>query len=349
MALLNGFSCRPGEVRRIEVRGAEDGFSLQGDEPGRRHERLPAGLLDGPGVARVGYDHLEGDSYLLDHFALPRTVARGLFVISLKPVQEDDNDSLLIGDALQWAGDLRTATQPIFYHPTATLGSAEGWSRSGPLAWARLADIRLRSVVGERTPGGQASLLDLIRSGKSDVFDVKVSDDTAVDFMGVAYCEEPATDRGLTFAVDESGSRDLPVTVASGFPKASVHGGDPFVGDTDCSTSLPLLCFRDQRSSTPAAFFQARRLGTHGDAGRQWTGGALRLSSPVRGEALATVADADRHCRNEFGVGWRVADFHAGGAGMQLIGFGTRGPSNQRAWVDIKDQPYGACWKRAPQ
>jgi hypothetical protein len=349
MALLNDFPCRRGEVRRIEVRGAEDDFSPQGVEPGRRHERLPAGLLDAPGVERVGYDNPESDVYLLDHFTLPKTVARGLFVISLKPVLDDRNDSLLIGDALQWAGSLRSSTQPIFYHRTATLGSAEGWSRSGTLAYARLSDIQLRTVIAEPTSPAGTSLLDFVRTSGSGVFDVKVSDDTAVDFMGIAYCEEPNTHGGLTFAVHESGSGNIPITVAAGFPKASGRRGDPFVGDTDCSTALPLLCLRDQQRPAPAAFSQAGRLGSHEDLARQWTGGDLRLSSMVRGDTLATVQDADRRCRREFGAGWRVADFHAGGAGMQLVGFGTGAPLNQRAWVDIKDQPYGACWKRAPR
>jgi hypothetical protein len=345
MALLNSYRCRRGETRRIVVKGIEDGFSPEGVEPSNRREALSAVQFDTPGRAtRADYDQSSGDGYVLDYFDVPPNVARALFVIGLKPVLDDRNDTLMIGDFVGLARETPGDGNPYFYEPISKLSALAGWTRSGPLAWVQFSDI----PIEPRSAGG-ASLLDQVRSGQSEAFDVRISDDTAVDFMGIAYCEEPGSHGGLTVAVEDRLKALTPtVLLLSTNPGPNgVRGGDPFLGDADCREALPLLCFRDQGKPAPAAISDYRANGTHQDRARHWTGGTLRLSAPVRGSDLATVADADRRCASAFGAGWRVADFHAGGAGTTLSGLGQRAAPGQRAWVDIKDQPYGTCWKRA--
>ncbi|MFZ5669817.1 MAG: hypothetical protein ACOY4K_09995 [Pseudomonadota bacterium] len=348
MELLNDFRCWPGETHRLVIRGIEDGFSPGGMEPSHKHPRLPDSLVAAPLTRRADYDHSRMDTYVLDYFELPRTTARGLFVISLKSLGADDSDTLVIGDILEWSGGRLPPTHPIFYQRVSKLGSIPGWRRSGSLIWARLSDISLRtSGAAPEIAGG--NLLEYVRSGQAGAFDVKVADDTSVDFMGVAFCEEPATHGGLTARAETLVLSGEPLIVLSMLGGRSSAGGNPFVGDTDCDVELPLACFRDERRPAPAIFSTLRQMGEHEDLARFWTGGSVKLSSPVKGSAFATVADADRLCRRSFGPGWRVVDYHASGAGVSVTGYGRADTEMQRVWVDIKDQPYGVCWKRAPR
>lgn len=116
---------------------------------------------------------------------------------------------------------------------------------------------------------------------------------------------------------------------------------DPFVGDTMCETPLPLACYRPGPEPYDPAAIRPR----YQRNGRYWIGGAMRLTSPVRGDAFSTIEAANDHCEETFGDGWRVADFHLSGIGFQFM---TRSPDGDtgRIWLDIRDQPYATCWSR---
>lgn len=102
-------------------------------------------------------------------------------------------------------------------------------------------------------------------------------------------------------------------------------------GDTPCSETRPLLCFQPGTRPRPAAFSfptLAPQIG--------WTGGTIALLPDILGLEVRSRADADRLCVAKFGEGWRMAEFHDGGA----WGFGAEGelPRDARFWVAITDQ-----------
>lgn len=348
MALLHGFNCRRGETRRIVVRGHEDGFSPAGDEPSGRRPGMIALAEEPAFTPHANYDSLVSDVVLADHFDVPPTISRGLFVISLRAVSAVPNDTLFIGDYHRNFVSPPRPDAEMFYARTDNLVEQSGWRVSGPLAWAEFADIPLTHPSEQGRHREAASLLQRIRSGVLPQFDVRVADDTAVDFMGVAFCEEPASHGGLTLAVmPEFSSPSRRIAILSGKSHGSGHApADPFVGDTPCDNLLPLACIRETGATAPAALSHQRKGTSSSNAARHWSGGVLGLTDPVRGADLATVGDADRACEKRFGRGWRVADYHSGGAGLDIAGYGGPLPRGKRAWVDIKDQPYATCWRR---
>jgi hypothetical protein len=72
----------------------------------------------------------------------------------------------------------------------------------------------------------------------------------------------------------------------------------------------------------------------------------LELTEPVAASRFATIAEANAFCSARFGREWRVADFMEGGRGFVFTATARQQVASQRAWVDIRDQPYGACWRR---
>ncbi len=110
---------------------------------------------------------------------------------------------------------------------------------------------------------------------------------------------------------------------------------NPYRGDTPCSHTLATLCLRDLDAPVPKTLKR--------DA--HWTGALLSLGPLIRGDSVATIADADAVCAKTFGDGWRLARFRDGG-GETLIGFGALPQKQQSVWVDIKDHPRATCWTR---
>jgi hypothetical protein len=114
---------------------------------------------------------------------------------------------------------------------------------------------------------------------------------------------------------------------------------DAYGGDTPCTTALPILCIKKTGKGFPLL------VPTGVDNSNQyhrWAGGVVQTTRPVAPPGLLAVADA--FCAKEFGVGWRVAEFHDGwGWHFQA----AKGGSDlaPRFWVHINDQPGATCWK----
>ncbi len=343
--MLRSFPCRKAETKHIRIRGAEDGFSPAGDEPGYiRPGRLTANTRSFYRDNR--YDQYQADRPFTDSIEVPARISSGLFVISLRKVANNDNDTFGIGDLSPPAEGTRS---PSLGALVTRLDKAPGWRRTGTLYAADLgaavlslpSNAATTAASPERGAGAPATLLSYIRSGRSTSWlDVAVEDDTSVDFMGVAVCEEPERTRGLTLAPGEIGPHPSPdaVFLACRRVRDGSHVCDPYAGDTPCSTRLPLACFKPGDIPAPRALKQSA-------AYRSWSGGTLALSEPVRGDSFAVVAEADRYCAARFGAGWRAAEFHDG----VREGIAARGDPSavaRRAWIDIADQPYATCWRR---
>jgi hypothetical protein len=101
---------------------------------------------------------------------------------------------------------------------------------------------------------------------------------------------------------------------------------NPYSGDTPTSASLPVLCLRRDGRGVPPSVTPSYENG--------WAQGEVRLTGPVPGTALTSRFRADVLCMSQFGLGWRMAEFHDGGGGWGYWAAGDIG----RTWVAIDDQ-----------
>lgn len=103
-----------------------------------------------------------------------------------------------------------------------------------------------------------------------------------------------------------------------------------YTGDTNPTTSLPILCLnKDNRPPPPGITF---------DFYNGWAGGEVRLTAPVMGSSLTSRAVADNICASTFGGAYRMGEFHDGGGGWSWWGQGVLSTAS-RFWVAISDQP----------
>ena len=184
---------------------------------------------------------------------------------------------------------------------------------------------------------------------------------------------------GLTFGLSqpslaqgETGiePRDISRVSCYGRPEvnALVAGGpgcNPYVGDTSCALSMPILCLRPEGVPRPN-YAVVESNGQFPDPFYDgWTGGELQLTEPVLGLDLVDLETADNICAEQLGAEFRMAEFHDGRyfpsmdrdlfygetwppedelqrGGWAFNGYGTL-PDESRFWVYIDDQP-GNCW-----
>lgn len=110
-----------------------------------------------------------------------------------------------------------------------------------------------------------------------------------------------------------------------------------YSGDTSCSTVLPILCIRKNGSRFPLAKPASV---DNSNIYAQWSGGIVGTTSPTL--PPSTLAAANAKCAQEFGLDWRVAEFHDGW-GWYFKAYGNVGNPDKRFWVHINDQPAN-CW-----
>ena len=115
---------------------------------------------------------------------------------------------------------------------------------------------------------------------------------------------------------------------------------NPYRGDTNCGTPLPMLCFLRDFSNPPPASSRGH------DYSNGWAGGKVRATVPVTGAQLNSLGAANQLCAQTFGAGWRMASFHDAAYGAQVgeisgWDFWAYGGlnNNQRYWVHVGDQP----------
>ena len=329
MELLDSFRCRWAETKTVQLRGIEDNYSSLGSEPARPHPRHDGVQLMTSRHRPSDFDGRYVDAMVGDYFEFAPSIASGLLVVRMRPILENLNDAIIIGDH----PGARNFTDSQAFHNEISKLESLGWRRDGDVYSIAFADLVLNS--GE-------TLIDFIRTGPtSGVVDVIIADDTSVDFFGATSCAPPDARAGLTYAFAPNVS-DAARDIAA-FYCASGEECDPFAGDTPCERALPLLCFRDVGLPAPAypsGSMEAYR-------GRRWSGGEVAATAPIAASDLATITDADARCAQEFGPDWRTADWHLGGLGKAFLAKAGGRRFEGRYWIDVKDQPYGACWSRA--
>jgi hypothetical protein len=141
---------------------------------------------------------------------------------------------------------------------------------------------------------------------------------------------------------------------------------NPYSGDTNCNTKLPVICAKVDRSPRPAYVILGNGHAMSAAYYEGWNEGHIATTTPVRGSDFARLAEVDGFCANSFGAGWRTAEIHDGkliygmngthyageswtsAAGQAQFGgwrFYSYGNirNDTRFWAHINDQP-STCW-----
>ncbi len=334
MEILTAFQCSKPERKVILVRGVEDGFSPVGREP----NFIRPGRA-GPGVRSIvqggSYDQSEEDLAFTDSIAVPEGVGNGLFVFSLKSLRGAANDSVMIGNLTSLSSPVLGGAALAL--PVADLPGQAGWQVDGAVLSARLEDVRLRPSNTGR-PGGHRSLLELLKAGGRWI-DVMVSDDTSVDFIGVALCVGPPGGKGVTYAPANYGNVTGLALLGCVMRRDDRYRCDLLEGDTPCDTPLPMACIHAVDAAMPARFNKFYHAG-------DWTGGRLAAAPPTPASRFRTIAEANSYCAANLGKDWRVLSVQDSLYTNFAIGHGRSADFEPRAWVDVFDRPYTTCWAR---
>ncbi len=155
----------------------------------------------------------------------------------------------------------------------------------------------------------------------------------------VPDCSQVSNKKGLTWKL--SGTNSVTGTIRVGCIYNTTTGQnecDPYNGDTLCTTALPLLCIKKTGDGFP---LPPPASVDNSSLYNKWSGGIVGTTNAT--VAPGTLAAADAICVAEFGVDWRLAEFHDGW-GWYFQAYGGVGDPTQRFWVDINDQPNGTCW-----
>ncbi len=143
----------------------------------------------------------------------------------------------------------------------------------------------------------------------------------------------PQARKGMTWGLDTH-------TPNLGTDRVACRAGgadcDPYRGDTSCNEALPILCLRTDGSPNPGVPAGSKWLG--------WAAGHLATTLPVQGSSLGSYPAANAICRDHFGEGWKMAQFHDGTSkrGWKFEAFGHV-RADTRFWVYIRDQKAN-CW-----
>ncbi|HBH90275.1 hypothetical protein [Ponticaulis sp.] len=341
MRMLEDLQCVRGEYKRIVVRGEEDGFSSSGDEAITRsplHDFMENrfGRRGAVGIDR-SYDDGRLDQVLLDSLVLPSNVANGVIALGIRERSLPRNDTITIGD-------LFTKTQLGHAHVEtfSRIGveDTSPWQQDGNLIFARLRDLTFAEGVnqeGQAVPADYSNLLDWIRGAQNwRSIEYAISEDTMVDFVGVAVCLEPDTSSGTTFLATPIPNTDEIVRLGCSDPQGNSLC-NPYVGDTQCSTELPLACLHEEFRSAPEGLVAENLQGA-------WTGASISFTEPVAGDLIDTQSDGHALCQASFGADWRMVNIHDGLMIDEILGMGSLAAPTS-VWVDSQNQRYGNCWK----
>ena len=122
--------------------------------------------------------------------------------------------------------------------------------------------------------------------------------------------------------------------------KTNSYECNPYQGDQLCTVAMPILCKKELNLPKPNSVQIPNKYS-------RWSGnvvGTTRAISPSNAN-ITTLSQANAFCVSEFGIDWKVAEFHDGWA-WNFISYGNVGTQSKRFWVNIKDQNNGNCWNQ---
>ena len=351
LKMLSEFHCPFGTTKEILLNGVDDNFALGNPEPSRRSERLmhlPGHTANFPN--KRDYDELGKDKVFIDYFELPLNVYRGLFVTRILPSDDYGLDYITLGDFSDMGPGFKKLHQSTFAIWLNNFESATNWnSTPSGIYSVRLEDINFQSNFpkdDEIFIRDFDGLIPYLKAqNENPVIEVLVSDDTAVDFIGMAVCVEPTERKGLTYTELKTGydSKDEFLLLTCD-QELKARTCNQVYGDTLCTEARPVACYQDNGRPSPKLSadippYEKDKIQKH------WIGGDLKFTPAIRGDSFETLSDVNQYCTQSFGSGWRVLSYHDGGTKAVVTPRSANGPET-RVWLDIKDQPRGTCWAR---
>jgi hypothetical protein len=332
--------CDRGLARIELIGGVEDGFALTNSEPSRiRPARLPNAYLEAIIKAQSGtkqlrdYDEVDQDKLLIDHFDVPRDIVSGALAIRLRTTGGSDNDGFRLGNL----------NERDFVDGFGIIESfGYNFKKEAKNSNTGLADMVALVPLETLAPNPRAqfkgNFIDFLnRADRPDAVDFEVDDDTSIDVAILVLCQKPQVERGTSFVEYRSKFAGTDVSFLSCFFDKTQMPCNPFEGDQLCTSELPMACYKPG-NRVPAGL-EAAGLGQGYSPG-----GEVRMTNPVAAHSFATRADADKYCSGQFGVGWRILEYHDG-AGGAIASYSNIAPKT-RLWVDVSDQRYANCWDR---
>jgi hypothetical protein len=217
---------------------------------------------------------------------------------------------------------------------TAAPGSS--LATSGPLAIPANANagINLPFDIGgcPGNPNGCTTIIDEVEIFNRALTQAELQ--SIVDAGNAGKCMP----KGMTWQVGAVNTTNGTITVGCG--STGANPCNPTLGDQLCTASLPLLCIF---KPAPSGFPKPASVNNTNIYNR-WSGGIVGATSPVAASSfLGSLASANAKCVQEFGTGWRVAEFHDGW-GWNFQAYGNVGTPSSQFWVHINGQPNGRCW-----
>lgn len=341
---IHDYQCRYGERREVMILGEPDNYHYtytgqqETTKPPLHLAHVPGELAHG--LVRRDYDEPGNDKVLSDYFVIPPGVSHGQFIIRAKPNSESaSNDALQVGDLADRDPNNDMRAKKLSFARFAELEDV-GWTVEEDVYRGVFSEVKFLNVDGSYSSEFETMQAFLQTLKAPQIIDIVATDDTIVDFAAVVLCFEPEEKLGVTLAVQNS-LTDIPenivlLTCQDDYTNYPCNG---IYGDTPCSESLPLACYSGNYSSAPPLSEEYVAFERH------WSGGSLRFTEPVRGDAFETAADADAYCASQFGGNYRIVEFHQGGE-HNISAWSADGKLSGRAWIDIRNQPNGTCWAR---
>lgn len=144
-----------------------------------------------------------------------------------------------------------------------------------------------------------------------------------------------------------------------------IAGGDPYGGDTDVVTKLPILAIKILDSPRPNYPITGTNQAMSREFYQGWSGGIISLTPPIKGSQITSLEFANKFCEKHCGKGFRMAEFHDGkyvvgmdserfygdtwpkpdhlrSGGWNFYAHGNI-PDNTRFWIHINDKRSN-CW-----
>lgn len=159
------------------------------------------------------------------------------------------------------------------------------------------------------------------------------------DRLSSEYCG--AASKGLTWRLISTNAPTGTIRVGCGISTGQ-NECNPYQGDTACTTALPLLCIKKVGTGFP---LPPPASVDNTSQNNKWSGAVVgTTSATVPPKTLAGLDGANAMCEKQFGMDWRVAEFHDGAA-WYFQAYGGVGDPTKRFWIHINDQPGGTCWR----
>lgn len=341
---LEAYRCNLGATKQIVLGGIEDNFDPLGEENTTVNPVMNRYKNITQRKAWRKFDELGQDKMFVDHREVPERAYKGIMVFRIKDFSRNQNDNVTIG-----VSRIDHMEKGVFtYVHQAEIGSLlrNGWNFENGYYWADLDDLSVLTFVKDRYKNTfVSSLLKAFQAHEEgQLFLIHIADDTAVDFYGMAICQQPEPRKGIVYSdrhyMNNITSDRLPegqMFLGYALSEDRVCDG---TGCIPCEQKRPVACINDVGELPPDNLADYER--------RYWSGGTVKFSKPVAGDSFESEDDVDTYCTDQFGENWRHLNVKDGLWQGTLITYGSNPENYKEFWVGIKDQPHANCWDLRP-